>query len=81
MRVVWKDSFLAETKPIKYRGHFARRYKGGWIIDIPGDNNIYKNNYCAQNAIDKALGGTGVRGQAGEKRKAHGIQIVGTLNE
>ncbi len=77
MRVIWQDSFLKETKPIKYRGHFATREKAGWSIDVPGDTNLYANHYCAQNAIDKHLGGNGIRGEAGAKRKAHGIRIIG----
>lgn len=77
MRVIWKDSSLKEVKPIKYRGHFATWYKGGWTIDTPGDTNIYTNHYCALNAIDKALGGNGIRGEAGAKRKSHGIRIIG----
>lgn len=77
MRVIWKDSFLKDVKPIKYRGHFATREKAGWVIDVPGDTNIYANHYCAQNAIDKALGGNGIRGEAGAKRKSHGIRIIG----
>lgn len=76
MRVVWKDSAKSRTqKPIKYRGHFATGYNGGWIIDVPGDDNIYRTHYCALNAIDKALGGFGQMGSG--KRKDYGIQIIG----
>lgn len=77
MRVVWKDSNAIEKKPLKYRKHFITGCKGGWIVDIPGDNNIYKTHYCAQNAIDAALGGNGIRGKATEKRRSYGIQVVG----
>lgn len=80
MRIIWKDSHASGLfKPIKYR-QFTIRGCGtsarGWIIDIPGDNNIYKNNYCAQNAIDAYYGDFGQRG--GEKRRSYGIQIIGT---
>lgn len=75
-RVVWRDSGVTRTqKPVKYRGHYASGYSGGWVIDIPGDENIYRTHYCALNAIDKALGGHGQMGSA--KRKAYGIQIIG----
>lgn len=77
MRVVWKDSGISrDKKPIKYRGHFVTGYGGsGWVVDVPGDHNIYKTHYCALNAIDKALGGFGQMGSA--KRQAYGIQIIG----
>ncbi len=76
MRIVWKDSSASRGyKPVKYRGHIAEGYKGGWIINIPGDNNIYKNHYCALNAIDKALGGYGQKGT--QKRQSYGIEIIG----
>ena len=76
MRIVWKDSSAkTEYKPIKYRKHIITGCKGGWTVDIPGDNNIYKNNFCAMNAIDKAYGEEGQRGT--EKRKNFGIQIIG----
>lgn len=77
MRVVWKDSNARYNyKPIKYRGHHVTGYHGkGWVIDIEGDNNIYKSHYCAQNAIDKALGER--ERKVSDKRKRAGIQIVG----
>lgn len=79
MRVVWKDSNAKGKNPIKYRKHFVEGCEGGWVIDIPGDNNIYQNHYSALNAIDKALGGYGQMGSA--KRKSYGIQIAGKRNE
>lgn len=80
MRVVWRDSFAQETyKPLKYRKHYATKAKGGWVIDIPGDKNIYKNHYCAFNAIDAALGDNGKKKE--EKRVRYGIQIVGQIEE
>ena len=76
MRVVWKDSGVVRTKkPIKYRGHYVSGHDNGWIIDIPGDNNIYRTHYNALNAIDKALGGYGQMGCG--KRKKYGIEIIG----
>lgn len=76
IRVVWKDSATSKgKKPIKYRGHYATGYEKGWVIDIPGDENIYGNHYSALNAIDKALGGYGQMGSG--KRKNYGIQIIG----
>lgn len=77
MRVVWKDSNARSHKPVKYRGYFAEGFNGGWAINIPGDDNIYKTHYCALNAIDKYLGGTGQMG--GAKRSSYGIQIIGKL--
>lgn len=79
IRVVWKDAACAkQKKPVKYRGHYVTGYDGGWIIDIPGDMNIYRTHYCALNAIDAALGGVSQKGSAAAKRKSYGIQIVGT---
>lgn len=75
MRVVWKDSKPKGYKPVKYRNHVACGTPKGWTISIPGDNNLYKNHYCALNAIDAALGGAGQKGCA--KRRACGIQIIG----
>ena len=81
MRVVWKDSgFVKSKKPVKYRGFVAEGYKGiGWVINIPGDENIYRTHYCALNAIDKYLGGHGQKGSA--KRRSYGIQIIGKRDE
>lgn len=81
MRIIWKDSgFRKAQKTIKYRGCLVEGYKGnGWIVSVPGDNNIYRTHYCAQNAIDKYLGGYGQKGDA--KRKTYGIQIIGTRDE
>ena len=79
MRVVWKDSKPAEYKPIKYRKYFVYGSPKGWTTNLPGDDNLYLNNYCAQNAIDKHYGDFGERGT--EKRKAYGIQIIGKKQE
>lgn len=83
MRVVWKDSKAHRpTQPIKYRGHYVTAYNGrGWVIDIDGDTNIYRTHYCAENAIDAAMGGTGIRGNGTAKRQAYGIQVVGVRDD
>lgn len=77
MRIVWKDS-AARTgkKPVKYRGYVVSGHGKGWTVNIPGDQNLYKTHYNALNAIDQALGGYGQMGSA--KRKAYGIEIIGT---
>lgn len=66
-------------KPVKYRGHMICGSELGWTIDIEGDDNIYKTNYCARNAIDQHLGGYGQLGCA--KRQAYGITIVGKVGK
>ena len=85
MRIVWKDSGAPQTyKTMKYRDCFITGYYNdgvkGWITDLPNDNNIYKSNYCAMNAIDAALGGYSRRGKPTEKRLSYGIQIIGKKN-
>ena len=81
MRVIWKDSKPKEYKPVKYRNHYAFGSPEGWEISIPGDDNLYSCHYCALNAIDKALGGAGVRGKGTEKRQKYGIQIIGKVKK
>ena len=78
MRVVWKDSYVGRTKfqeGYKYRKHFIERFQGGWIVDLPGDENIYYSIDCAHNAIDNALGGK-TRKDA-SARQSKGIKIIG----
>jgi hypothetical protein len=76
MRIVWKDSSRAEQyKPIKYRNHILRGTANEWTTDLPGDDNLYKNHYSAQNAVDAFYGELGLHGT--EKRKGYGIQITG----
>lgn len=75
MRIVWKDSNARVYKPIKYRDYIIQGSARGWTISVPGDDNLYVSHYCAQNAIDKAMGDYGQHGS--EKRKRYGIQIVG----
>lgn len=79
MRIVWKDSKPKSYKPVKYRGQMIYGSPKGWYTDIEGDNNLYKNHYCALNAIDKALGGYGQMGCG--KRKAYGVVIVGKKDD
>jgi len=76
IRIKWKDVNGKANKPIKYRNHIATGYGDGWVIDVPGDDNIYKSHYCALNAIDEHLGGYGKRVPS-EKRSSYGIQIIG----
>ena len=80
MRIVWKDSNQPkEYNPINYRKFYVFGTPNGWETSIPGDNNLYKNHYCALNAIDAYLGGSGQMGAA--KRKSYGIQIVGQKDD
>ena len=80
IRVVWKETNAKGYKPVKYRKHEVKGHEGGgWVTDIEGDNNIYKNHYCALNAIDAHLGDYGQKGDS--KRKNYGIQIIGTINK
>ena len=74
MRVIWKDSKPKEYKPIIYRGFMIWGTPAGWEITVPGDNNIYKTHYSAQNAIDQHFGDFGKHGT--EKRKSYGIQTI-----
>lgn len=76
MRIVWKDSSKPkEYEPIKYRDIYIFGTPEGWEVNIKGDNNLYKNHYCAKNAIDAYFGEEDMHGDA--KRKAYGIQIIG----
>lgn len=74
MRIVWKEK--VEYKEYKYRKHYIRRYAGGWETDIEGDDNIYLSIECAENAIDKMLGGDLKTGS--KRRKGKGIRIIGS---
>lgn len=76
MRIIWKDSCKPkEYEPIKYRDIYIFGTPNGWEVNIKGDNNLYKNHYCAKNAIDAYFGEEGMHGDA--KRKGYGIQIIG----
>ena len=79
MRIVWKDSLQPEEyKKMKYRGFFLWGTPSGWETDVPGDNNLYKNNYSAMNSIDAYFGESG-KGSA--KRQSYGIQIIGEIKK
>jgi len=76
MRIIWRDSCVAkEYEPIKYRNIYIFGSPDGWEINIKGDDNLYKNHYCAKNAVDEYYGDFGEHGD--EKRKRYGIQIIG----
>lgn len=80
MRIVWKDSGRPkEYEPIKYREIYIFGTPKGWEVNIKGDDNLYKNHYCAKNAIDDYYGDFGEHGT--EKRKQYGIQIIGQKNK
>ena len=79
MRIVWKDSGQpSKYQPVKYRKHFVCGTPNGWITDIPGDENLYKNHYCAKNAVDAFYGD--LDQCSDKKRKRYGIQIIGKRN-
>jgi hypothetical protein len=77
MRIVWKDSAV-ERADFKYRGYWVEGCQNGWAINIPGDNNIYRTNRCAKNAIDETLGYDGRKHHRLPKRLDKGFDIVGT---
>lgn len=79
MRIVWKDSSAVKTD-VKYRGYMIEGYGGGWVIDVPGDDNIYKSNKSARNAVDKYLGLYDINNEQPVRHKL-GIQIIGKKNE
>lgn len=79
MRIVWKDSASVKTA-VKYRGFHLEGYGGGWIIDVPGDNNIYKSNKSARNAVDKHLGLYDINNEQPVRHRL-GIQVIGEKNE
>ena len=81
MRVVWKDSYKANGyKPFRDRGVVINGLPYGWTIEMPGDINIYQTRDDALNAVDKVLGGKGLKGVS-NTRKTGLIRIVGTKNE
>lgn len=79
MRIVWKDSASIKTA-VKYRGFDVEGYGGGWIISVPGDNNIYKSNKSARNAVDKHLGLYDINNKEPIRHKL-GIHIIGEIDE
>ena len=79
MRIVWKDSASIKTA-VKYRGFDIEGYGGGWVISVPGDDNIYKSNKSARNAVDKHLGLYDINNAEPVRHKL-GIHIIGNKNE
>lgn len=76
MKIIWRDSCVAkEYEPIKYRNIYIFGSPDGWEINVKGNDNLYKNHYCAKNAVDEYYGDFGEHGD--EKRKRYGIQIIG----
>ena len=80
MRIVWKDTTI-ERADFKYRGYWVEGYGQGWCINLPGDNNIYRTNRCAKNAIDEILGLDGRKHHKLPKRLEYGYDIIGTKND
>jgi hypothetical protein len=81
MRIVWKDT-AAVRKDFKYRGYWVEGYGEGWVVNLPGDDNIYRTNRCAKNAIDQTLGLEGRKQlKTLPKRLEHGIDIIGKRND
>lgn len=76
MRIVWKDTAVTRSD-FKYRGYWVEGYKNGWTISIPGDNNVYRTNRCAKNAIDEVLGYEGRKHHKLPKRLEYGYDIIG----
>ena len=79
MRIVWKDSASIKTA-VKYRGFDIEGYGGGWVISVPGDDNIYKSNKSARNAVDKHLGLYDINNTEPVRHKL-GINIIGKKKE
>lgn len=79
MRIVWKDSASIKTA-VKYRGYKLEGYRNGWITDVPGDDNIYKSNKSARNAVDDYLGLYDINNTEPVRHKL-GIQIIGKKTE
>lgn len=81
MRIVWKDTAVTRAD-FKYRGYWVEGYKNGWSTTLPGDDNIYRTNRCAKNAIDKALGLEGRKKLKNlPKRLEYGIDIIGKKDD
>lgn len=76
MRIVWKDTAVTRAD-FKYRGYWVEGYKNGWTISIPGDNNVYRTNRCAKNAIDEVLGYEGRKHHKLPKRLEEGYEVIG----
>lgn len=80
MRIVWKDSGVTRSD-FKYRKVWVEGYGNGWSISIPGDDNVYRTNRCAMNAIDEHLGLEGAKNYKNPvKRREYGYDIIGKKN-
>ena len=77
LQIKWKDT--KQYNDVTYRKCIIKRYKGGWIITSinPADVNIYHCIECAENAIDKQFKPR----KKNANRKAHGIHIIGKIEE
>lgn len=73
MRIVWKDS--RNYKTYTYRGYTIEKCPGGWISNIPGDDNIYYSAETAHNGVDQILGGKTRKASPG--RQQLGVKIIG----
>lgn len=81
MRIVWKDSAVSR-KDFKYRGYWIEGYGRGWVVNIPGDNNIYRTNRCCKNAVDMAIGLEGAKNyKKTVKRREYGVDIIGKKDD
>ncbi len=78
IKVVWKDSQQPSTREYIYRKQTTQRFYDGWITNVPGDDNVYKYQSSALNAIDAFLGGEPQK-TGGKKRIEQGIQIIGKI--
>lgn len=80
LQIRWKDT-VRQYHDVTYRRCIIKRYKGGWIITSinPVDANIYHCIECAENAIDQQL--IGKLRKKNANRKAHGINIIGKIEE
>lgn len=55
--ITWNDSTRYRYKTVMRCGRkITPHEKGGWVTDIPGDTNRYKNRYAAMYAIDVYCG-------------------------
>lgn len=81
MRIVWKDT-AAKKEDFTYRKYTIEGYHRGWIVNIPGDNNVYRTVRCVKNAIDEYidLSGNNTFNHVA-KRREFGYDIIGKKNK
>lgn len=75
MKIVRKDTAVARAD-FKYRGYWVKGYGEQWTISLPGDDNVYRTNRCAKNAIDEALEHDGRKHHKLPKRLEYGYNII-----